>query len=390
MHRFCPLVCNQHSAYTVFDKIELVQDVWESLLPVGHHLSVTQLRMLEITNPEAIQFRYILFQDEQLKPIGCAYVQLLRFNANHYNHAILNKPKLASIKNFLLKQDADILICGNLFRMNFQGFYFTNSQHKDLLLPVLKHYVNNNPDKRKFTSIFLKDCLEGLSSRALKDNRFTIAPKDTAMQITLRDNWHTFDDYKADLSRKYLQRAIKIKAAKSPLMVKELTLDEIEANAPRIEFLYHQVADKQDVKMGLLNAPYFVNMKACLQANFCMMGYYLDDQLVAFSSYILGDTTMEIHYIGIDYAYNDSHKIYFNILFDGLEMAMLQKKQTVALGRTTKEAKASAGATPVYIQNYIWIKFGLPTLAFNYFYKWYSNQTNDAWKNRNPFKTIVA
>jgi hypothetical protein len=169
-----------------------------------------------------------------------------------------------------------------------------------------------------------------------------------------------------------------------------LSLQDIVDNASRIEFLYHQVADKQDVKMGILNAQYFVSMKETLQANFSVMGYFLDTELVAFSSYIFDNKAMEIHYIGIDYAYNDRHKIYFNILFDGLEMAMLHDKPTIALGRTTKEAKASAGASPIFINNYIWIKFGLPTLAFNFFYKWYSSQTNDAWKNRNPFKTIVA
>jgi hypothetical protein len=390
VQNFCPFVCNHHSAYTVFDKIDQVQAIWSKLLPVGHHLSVEQLRIFEITNPEAIQFRYLIMQDAQLNPIGCVYLQLLKFNASHYNHAILNKPKLAPIKNYLLKQDTDILICGNLFRMNFQGFYFPNSSNKDLLLPVLKHYVSQNSDKLKFSSIFLKDCMEGLSVKVLKDNRFKAAPKDIAMQISLRENWHSFDDYKADLSRKYLQRATKIKTAKSPLTVKELSLQDIVDNASRIEFLYHQVADKQDVKMGILNAQYFVSMKETLQANFSVMGYFLDTELVAFSSYIFDNKAMEIHYIGIDYAYNDRHKIYFNILFDGLEMAMLHDKPTIALGRTTKEAKASAGASPIFINNYIWIKFGLPTLAFNFFYKWYSSQTNDAWKNRNPFKTIVA
>lgn len=383
---FCPLNCDTHSAYTVFDALDGVQEIWSALLPDNHPLAIANLRVLEKTQPEAIQFRYIIVQDKQSNPIGCIYLQMLHFNAKHYNHDILNKPNVAHIKSYLIKQHTNILICGNLFRMNFQGFYFPKDSDRPCLLGVLKHFAKNNSAKIKFSTIFIKDCLDELPATTLKENRFKNAPKDIAMQITLRDSWQSFADYKADLSRKYVQRANKIITAKTTLTQKEFTLENIIDNAALLEQLYLHVALKQDVKMGLLNGQYFVEMKRNLQNNFSVVGYYLEDKLLAFSSYIFDNDAMEIHYIGIDYEYNDTYKIYFNILFDGLQIAIQQKKKTIALGRTTKDAKASAGATPILINNYFWLKLGIPTLAFNFLYKWYNSQTNDGWKKRDPFR----
>ena len=138
--------------------------------------------------------------------------------------------------------------------------------------------------------------------------------------------------------------------------------------------------------MGLLNGQYFVEMKRALGDNYKVLGYYLEDKLVAFTSYILGNEEMEIHYIGIDYQYNEECKLYFNILFDGLETAIENRKTSLELGRTAREVKASLGAVGVEVKNYILVKLGLPTLVYNYFQKWYNSHNNEDWKNRYPFR----
>lgn len=386
MHTFCPFSCDTQSAYTIYDTIESVKNIWDNLLPQNHHLQSGHLQLIENTQPAHIQFKYLIIQDEKLNNIGCAYLQLLNFNANHYNNDILKKPSLAHIKNHILKQNTNLLFCGNLFRINFQGFYFLNENNNHLLLPVLKHFAKKNPYKINFTGVMVKDCLVPMDETTLNSSRYKQFPNDISMQMTLRSSWKCYDDYKTDLSRKYLQRANKIRKAREALTVRELLLNEVIEKADLLEKLYLNIAQKQAIKMGMLNANYFVEMLKTLGNKFKVFGYFVDETLVAFTSYIVEENTLEIHYIGIDYQYNEQYKLYFNILFDGLEMAILTQKPTLILGRTAREAKASLGANAVLINNYIWVKLGLPTLIYNYFYKWYNAHQTDEWKNRYPFR----
>lgn len=140
--------------------------------------------------------------------------------------------------------------------------------------------------------------------------------------------------------------------------------------------------------MGLLKASYFVEMQKYYQHNFKLVGYFDGSQLVGFSSYICYDQHMEIHFIGFDYHYNEVNKVYFNILFDGIKEAIAKQYGRIELGRTAKEAKASAGAVSVDIYNYIKLKHGLPSLSFSFFNGMFNSNVGESWKSRNPFKEI--
>ena len=345
--------------------------------------------MLEKARPDYINFKYIIIEDNK-QPVGIAYLQLLNFNAKHYNNDLLNSPKLEKIKSHIIKKNTNLVICGNLFRTNFQGFYFKNEKDNSLILGVLKDFAKRNPFKVNFTGVLLKDCAVEFDTKEFKKQRYESFLNDITMYVPIKNAWASFEDYMGELSRKYLQRAKKIRQAKEAVTVQELDLDAIIDNSPRIEELYLQVASRQSIKMGMLNAQYFIEMKKTLGDAFRINGYYFEDKLVAFSSHIIDGDSMEIHYIGFDTQYNEQCKLYFNIIFDGIETAIQNGKHTVDLGRTALEAKASAGAIPVYNTNYIWVKLGLPTIVYKFFNKQYSSTLNEEWKNRFPFKEAIV
>lgn len=384
MYPFCSLIC-ETTPYSVYENIEHIQETWDNLVPQQHHLKSEQLLVLQKAKPDHISFKYIIIEENK-QPIGVAYLQLLNFNSRHYNNDLLNSPKLERIKSHIIKKNTNLLICGNLFRINFQGFYFKNSQNNSLILGVLKDFAKKNPFKINFTGVLLKDCTIQFDEKEFKRHRYQPFLNDITMYVPIKNTWTSFEDYLGELSRKYLQRAKKIRLAKETVTVHELDLTEIRANSIRIEDLYLQVASRQSIKMGILNAQYFIEMKSTLGDSFKLMGYYFEDTLIAFSSYIIDGASMEIHYIGFDSHYNEEYKLYFNIIFDGIETAIRSNMRTVNLGRTALEAKASAGAVPVYNKNYIWVKLGLPTIVYNFFNKQYSSTLKEEWKNRYPFK----
>jgi hypothetical protein len=55
------------------------------------------------------------------------------------------------------------------------------------------------------------------------------------MEIELRNQWITLEDYKDSLSKKYKQRFVKIRKAKELLVLKEFSVDEIRDNALKLK-----------------------------------------------------------------------------------------------------------------------------------------------------------
>lgn len=153
-----------------------------------------------------------------------------------------------------------------------------------------------------------------------------------------------------------------------------------------IEKLYKQVAMRQPVRMGLLNRNYFRLMQEKSNQSFYITGYFLNDEMIGFKSTKLKGKNEEIHYIGFDQEANKKYNLYFNMLFDGLSEAILRKSEKLELGRTALDAKASLGAKPVSIRNYIQIRNPLAAWVFRSLSGKFEAESGDTWKNRNPFR----
>lgn len=381
MISFCTSIQSKLSI-TEYDSITDISELWDILLPNNHSLISQNLKVLEICKPESMFFKYLMIHKND-SLIGIVYLQHLKITTNHFDGTAIDKPGLGWLKKCINNQFSDVLICGNLFRIHFPGYYFKDKKNDGLIFEILNDYLNSDFEKKRFCGILLKD-----SPHQVKVlGKFKPYHDDVTMEIEIGEQWTSIEDYKNLLSKKYKQRFIKIKKSKEPIDVKEFSLNDIEYNSSQIEQLYLNVALKQSLRIGFVNAAYFIEMKRCHGDSFIFKGYYLDDKLVAFSSHLLYENnTMEIHFIGLDYNYNESHCLYFNILFDGLEMAILNKTKRLELGRTARVAKASLGAEPVEIFNYIFLRKGIPSMAFSFFNTWFVKNLGEDWKQRNPFR----
>lgn len=355
---------------------------------MNHHLQCKDLEALENTMPEDIQFRYVNIYDNS-ELIGVMYLQCLRFNSRHYHHGILDKPVIKHIKDFILSKSADILICGNIFRVNFQGFYFKDKAKRELIFDCLNLYRQEMKIEKNFCGILVKDCSREFKSTEFTCHGFKAFNQDLTMELVLRENWRTFDDYLNDLSRKYRQRANKIIRSKSNLRLIDMDVELLETHKERINELYMNIVNQQTLALGILNSDYFIQMKNGLENGFKVYGYFEGDKLLAFSSHIyyFPKKSMEIHYIGLDYDFNNQYNLYFNILFDGISTSIENGFSNIEMGRTAREAKANAGAHAVENYNYVWLRPGITRFAMNTLGKWFENKIGDDWKKRHPFKT---
>lgn len=372
-----------------FSSFAEVEETWKAFLPENHHLACCDIAALEASRPPDIDFYYVnVMENDEL--IGIMYIQCLHFNKHHFQHEVLNKPVLKWFRNIILRYKTRILVCGNLFRVNFQGFYFKDKARREMVFDCLKGFRSTLKHHDRYSGILVKDCSRIFQETQFGCHSFQAFNQDLTMELHIRDDWRSMKDYCESLSRKYRQRASKIMASRKSLQLHNLSLEEIKANKQKLEELYNNIVKGQSLTLGLLNADYFIEMKTVLGEKFKVFGYFHGSEMLAFSSHIYYPVKncMEIHYIGLDYQFNNQYNLYFNILFDGIETAITEGYKKIEMGRTAREAKASAGAHSVENFNYVWIKPGLTRFTVRMLGNWFENSVGEEWKKRNPFKSV--
>jgi hypothetical protein len=205
------------------------------------------------------------------------------------------------------------------------------------------------------------------------------------MEMKIDPSWNSINDYTALLKKKYRKRAEKIIKSGKSMIRKELTKDDLLKYKKEMNELFNQVAEQQTIRMGIIGENYFYNYSFSFPHKFSIVGYFLESRLIGFASYIKHDSTLELHYIGIDYKFNNERMIYFNILMDGVERAIQIRANQLELGRTAREAKANLGAHPVYFNDFIKIRSWLFSLLFNRLSTYFQTQIGEKWVSRDPF-----
>lgn len=354
---------------------------WDSLLPEGHHLRSCHLLAFEKAATDDIETRYVqVFAKDRL--IGVLYLQQFSFQHKHLNFGNGNT-SIARLIKYLLPQKIPLLICGHLFRINFQGFYFKDAAHRELVFDAIKLFVK---EQGKPSGIIVKDCNDVFIEQSCRFWGYRFFSGDVTMEIVRRKNWNRFDDYINDLHKNYRQRAKKIIAAFAGVETKQLNAAEIKNNEAAIEQLYWNVVNKQTVKLGTVNIAYFYELKNDLQDNFEFYALYVHGKMIGFYTFIFYPAEMETHFIGLDYEANTKHKVYFNILFAGIAKMTEKQLGKLELGRTARDAKANAGALPRQVFNYIKVKNILADIALRYFLNRFNKAENINLTKRNPLK----
>lgn len=375
--------------YDFFNHFEEIKNEWKELLPPGHHLASNDMLALELSKPEDIEFKYLnLYENEEW--IGVVYLQEFVFSQKHYNKKVFQQKYVKLFKCLIERQKINLMICGNLFRVNFQGFYFKEKSNKEKVFKFLSAYRDNNKKTKNFCGMLVKDCSREFDTRFIDSCQYKPFRQDLTMELEIWEQWNSYQDYINSLSRKYRQRANKINKTSSILSLKELDANEIQEHKSKINELYLSIVNKQNIALGILNENYFIEMKKLLKEDFKVFAYLHKDDLVGFSSHIYypNKRKMEIHYIGFDEVSNHEYSIYFQLLFDGLKAAIDGKFLKIELGRTAREAKASLGAKACENFNYIWVKPGLARLTFNFISNWFEQTMGENWQSRSPFKEL--
>jgi predicted N-acyltransferase len=348
---------------SIFDSVNLLnQEHWNAIVPPNEvYLTLPYLKALESTLADRIDFRYILFYSETFQPIGVAIVQLLRFTNDDLNTDDLHDRFGHYVsEKFIHNLDARVLLCGNAFSTGENGFIFCDTVSNDMAKRNLSRALNRiKRDEKKANNgvsiILLKDfwpkSFNGME--VLEHDGFSHFEIDVNMVVKMKPNWQSFDDYLCDLVTKFRTKVKGIYKKSSALRMKPLTPEEIAQYQDRIDQLYGDVLERADYRFGNLKADTFRMFAESMPKDFRLAGYFLQDELVGFSTCFKGNEVVDANFVGIDYRYNHEYAIYQRMLCDFIQYTIDCGLQELRLGRTAEEIKSTLGAEPIHMKLYV-------------------------------------
>ena len=196
--------------------------------------------------------------------------------------------------------------------------------------------------------------------------------------------WHTFDDYKTNLTKKYRQRLNSARKKASVIVKKELTLQDIEIHKHRLFELYKNVSDNAKINTFLLPKGHFYSLKQQLGTDFKVFGYFLNDILIGFYTLIINKSVLETYFLGYDSTHQYTYQLYLNMLYDMAEFGINNQLNSVVYARTAMEIKSSVGAKPIAMSMYMKHTNVILNSVLQLLFKT-MNPTQD-WEERHPFK----
>ncbi len=368
--------------FTIVRHAALIKDDLASL-GADHNkdFSFGYLNAMEAALPEA-EFRYVAIHKNN-KPLLIAYFQLYTLTSKNFNFDQNKGVGKTLVKFFLDLKKARILVSGNAVRNETAAFIYDKT--------ILSEAIATQGFIAAAEKVAADECPLAVVLRDVPVSQFLLDRgyqqpwEDEVMNMSIAPNWTYLQDYINDLTRKYKARANKAIEACKPLRVAQLTESQVAEHAGTINELFNSLTRQQSFVLTEPAANYITVLKKLYKNDFEVFGFFEGDKLVAFYSGFVTSDCYEMYYVGFDYTLNSQYQLYFNMLFSGLERAIVLGKTTLKLGRTSFDAKASLGATAAGLNSYIKMVH-LSDFVLRRFINYFSSMEDKHWKQRNPLK----
>ena len=292
---------------------------------------------------------------------------------------------LTKVRNFLFKQFASkLLIVGNNMLSGQNAYACLPKADEGKIVEKLKEICVNWPQKIHLT--IFKDFTQSQSKpfqipAFSSDYPFSSQPN---MIFEILPSWGKEEDYVADLAKKYRDQFKRCRKKGSEIRTQELSLDEILQNEETVYSLYLQVAKNSPFNTFILPSNHFSTFKEKLGDNFIVQGYFLENQLVGFTTLIRHGKELETYFLGFDHSIQREKMLYLNMLYYIIGYGISQGFQRIILGRTALEIKSSIGAKPIKLNGFMHHSFSIVHQNLSWIFPFLEPKVN--WIQRNPFK----
>ena len=363
----------------------LDKNKWESLCPNGSFLSLPFKLAFEKHHKSNIKHLYYVADDEDNQAIGYAQEFNIRSNRIH-DYQRKNKVK-GSLVNLVLKlSNLKVVALGNGLLTNISNFSAVKLSNNidffnSLLLRIQK---NLSADKFIIPDHFFKELKVENPNEVFPELIKVVVDQD--MHLNILKEWNTFEDYTKALKKKYRSRLKSVMKKSEEIEIKVLTQKELVKHAEKMQELFENVHQKSAFSISPFNTSIYTDLFDSGNPKCQVFGYFLSDKMIAFSSELQDDDNLYSYFIGLDYRYNKSHRLYERILNETIKSAISNKKSKLILGRTAAEFKSNVGAQPIHSEIFVYLKSPVLRRLLKPFLE---NIQPSNWVQRNPFKEII-
>jgi hypothetical protein len=383
---------------SIYSQIGLVPNNILARLDVAgkHMINTGYYQMLEQTQHDDMQFIYAVVSQGN-SPIGLLYFQVVRFTGSNL---LAYFPTIASVgiggyiqrvgvaigRRLVNLVDVPMLITGNIFITGDMGMSYvidlSLAQQSEYLSLAIAHIQQQQPDIR---TVLLPGMYEpdGDFDKVFLAKSYRRIYMEPDLNMTLPTDWSSFDDYVSALSSKYRVRVKKILQQCNNVVIKDMTIADVQSAAPKMYELYKQVADKAAFNIAKYKESNFLLQKQLTPDSYTILGFYIDEEMVGFMTMIIHPYKTEVHYCGIDYQRMGVIPIYQRMLYEVIRYAIDNKINKLHFGRTAPEVKSTIGAIPLPMYGYLRYKNNL----VNYLMQLFTTRLKPrVYVLRNPFK----
>ena len=342
----------------VITNINKAKEEWDKI-NVSDFLHSSFLEIFYINHPK---IKHLFVIDTHIRLY--AHVFELNFDktANYINSNLL-----AFFIKFI---KFDVLYLTNSFLTNIPAFLSNKQIDLKEFISVIKH---------NYSLLIIPDFV--FNNISAEKNEFSKVEVEEEMVLEISDNWNGIDNYISDLRKKYRNKVKKIINSSSKLEIKSLNSVDLVFYADNIQGLFSQVINESRFSGPLFNTNSFSLLVK--KDIFKVYGYFINNNLIAFSSEIHQDKTLYSYYTGFDKSINKTLPIYGRMLIETINNAIKLKMNKVVFGRTANEFKSNFGAIPIKSYVYIKVKNKYLNILLKPIFK---RLTIKNWIKRNPFK----
>lgn len=381
--------------FKIFNSYKQLPYKWNGIATSDIFLKTDYFQAIEAASPKNISMYYVCLYKADIL-VGIVIIQRVEL---YLKDVFRNETDTRFVENFkkgvskLLK--GNMLVVGNLTHtgqhaMNFDSGNISQKEfifNINLALIQLKNEIKKN-HKKRIRMIMLKDFFEDDAIHKESQvfikyqiHKVSVQPN---MILEVKRHWIHFDDYLADLHKKYRDRYKVARKKAKNIQKRELQLEDIKEHSQLLHNLYKNVSDHAKINTFILPENHFYNFKKHLKENFKVYGYYIDHQLIGFYTLILNETHLETYFLGYNRGHQYKNQLYLNMLYDMLSFGIENKFTSIVYARTAMAIKSSVGAKPkkmvIYMKHTNWIMNTLLKYIFKLM------NPKQKWKERHPFK----
>jgi hypothetical protein len=268
------------------------------------------------------------------------------------------KPIFKLAQSYLYRGDGkfrlNIRVLGMVLSSGDHAYRFSDEISKEQIYNAIEEAVTLRPlpNSEVPKTILIKDHYTSLPWGDRFAGKSEWHPKwvdlefDPVMEIDLKPEWKNFDDYSNALRKKSRTKIRRIFKQSEELVLKDLSLNELEHLSDELYDLYSKVYGRAGFQLGKLHKEDIISLKQYWKEDFPVIGYYFENKLVGFQCGIVAKHTVEAFFVGFNDDENRVHSIYQRMLLEFIIQGINNRSCKISLGRTALDIKSSLGACP--------------------------------------------